>query len=255
MVAYEMIYGERPFKIHCPIDLIRCVDTAFYLHESRRKGVPTVAKASGETLSGKMPVSVQEDVGSVGSAHNVEESVIRMSKMRMMDVDDQLSNTDDRMNDGGRQNEDASMSPESHWDFDFVEDDKFSNELKVLLPEMSPVLGQVSQEAYELMRGLLDIRPSMRLGSRMCPHKIQEAPLLVKWKVNDEKTLLAKQIRPSFVPGRKFLLFGADPNSGGSDPYSAAVGKGVSADDLSLSAEDQAKFDGFCYLSGSALPL
>lgn len=249
-MAYEMIYGERPFKIHCPIELIRCVDEAFYLHKSRKGGS---SKAVGEFLSSKMPATGHEH-GPVETGA-VDESIVRMGQMRMTDIDNQLSNTDDQMQQGSRKVEDISMSPESHWDFDFIEDEKFSNELKVPLPEISAVLGQVSQEAWELMRGLLDIRPNMRLGSRMCPHKIQEAPLLVKWKVNDEKTLLAKQIRPSFVPGRKFLLFGSDPNNGGNDPYSAAVGKGVSADDLSLSAEDQAKFDGFYYLSGAALPL
>jgi len=272
VVAYEMIYGERPFKVYCPINLIKCVDQAYTLHESRRKGVGSgkIPGVSLSTTAGKTPLTSCDTSGSglgqdLVSSVAIEDSISsRMSQMRMIDChglgDDQLSNTDDHVQRGSRRlpAEDMSMSPESHWDFDPIEDEHFSNDLKVPLPEVSKLLGQVSQEVIEILRGLLDIRPSMRLGSRMCPHKVHEAPLLVKWKVNDEKTLCAKQIRPSFAPGRKFLLFGTqrDPNNvGNDDPYSAAVGKGVSMNDLTLSVEDQAKFDGFFHLAGSSLPL
>jgi len=91
--------------------------------------------------------------------------------------------------------------PGDHW---LVDDGNLPASLVVSIPIANPWLGPLSNECLEVMHGLLECRPSHRLGCRNLAALVH-SKWLTRYQLHDQEMLLTRRYTPNFQPGRRFL--------------------------------------------------
>lgn len=251
VVAHELVYGHRPFKLHPPLETVRCLESAYWRQQHKMKlFFATATTTSTTTTAGTATaLSNASDIAcSVEHAHCVEQ---KSPSIRPL-VNDACN-----VFDFGNNNiyckhsilDYCNFDSTTQWDFDGSE--VFPYSMLVPLPNVSKRTGKISTPLIALMAGLFDIRPQFRLGkmsNSTCtvnfPNSIFSTSLLVQNGLSDEAKLLSRSISPSFIPGRKFLS-----PTGEFDPIAAAVGREITHTDLLVSVDSQHKLDSFFFLS------
>jgi hypothetical protein len=214
-----MIYGFRPFGDHsCPLRFIVFLEEAYQKHRDLIASADTNSKASflGTASSLNSEVDSNRNFGSW-----------------QIDTGDDLSPP-----------RAYPISPLSKY---ACEEGELPIDLIVPIKPFSSSIGQLSVECQLLLGGLLDIRPSERLGGPQAKNKVTDSLLLKKWGVDNVSAILSKTVLPFFIPGRKQLK--CDPASNQDNAYLNAVGKEILPSDFYLSEPDVAKFSDFNYVS------
>ena len=177
VICYEMTYGTRPFKEHCPKSFI------YYVNESyeRQQNKLTAIRLSEPMLSTSSAMT------SSSTAVQSEHSETHSTDAIPSETDNNTSNNN---NEPLQLNTTASMgtatvTKKTHWDFDPTH--PLPRELQVPLPIQSPRLGPLSTSCLSLISRLLDIRPSLRLGSTLCPRSIYDSSLLQAYHLTQEE--------------------------------------------------------------------
>ena len=236
VVAFEMVYGARLFKEHCPIEFIRYIDAAYKkqqenLKDGFSKNAKTLSSGTGTTTiaTGSMTNdSISSATDSLGSL------AVRCGK----DITTQLI---------------------PHWDFKVngKDDSATQPNLSVTIPKESFMIGTVSIDCRSLLKKLLEVRPTKRLGSIFAAEEVFEQSLLIRYGVHHKNDMVNKLVSPFFVPGRKFLFsddasYVHDPLSD-PDPYLAARGINVGDDEI-LPESMNESFRAFSFISDKYSP-
>ena len=183
VICYEMAYGTRPFKEHCPKSFI------YYVNESyeRQQNKLTAIRLSEPMLSTSSAMT------SSSSAVQSEPSETHSADAIPSETDNNTSNNNASNNntnellqlDTTESMGTATVTKKTHWDFDPTH--PLPRELQVPLPIQSPRLGPLSTSCLSLISRLLDIRPSLRLGSTLCPRSIYDSSLLQAYHLTQEE--------------------------------------------------------------------
>jgi serine/threonine protein kinase len=88
--------------------------------------------------------------------------------------------------------------------FWYVKEKILPTQLIIPIPSSNSWLGEITPECISLLRGLLEIDPSVRLGGRRI-NDLKTHPLLISHKIINYDDLNNKTFVPFFIPGKKYI--------------------------------------------------
>ena len=178
MICYEMAYGARPFKEHCPKTFIYYVNESYERQQNKltaiRLSEPMLSTSSAMTSSS---TAVHSEPSEAHSADAIPSETDNNASNNNTNELLQLDTTESMGT--------ATVTKKTHWDFDPTH--PLPRELQVPLPIQSQRLGTLSTSCLSLISRLLDIRPSLRLGSTLCPRSIYDSSLLQAYHLTQEE--------------------------------------------------------------------
>ena len=239
VVAYELLFGRRPFEKHVPVAFVNYLETAnkkqdiimnsSNLNTPERKRTETFTDTDSPTrsstdvrLKSTSLMSGNESTKSKGATSGIfpqihstiaDDSLTTNEKNTLVNDNNQkkrdipwslsISKTLSRCSLKTTNNIPSQNFPRfgsgPQWSFD---DKQLPQRLQVVIPTHNTWLGAISKEAIAVLKGLFDIRPTHRYG-------MEESFMEEKWfeinKLTPWSKLEHKEINPFFRPGKHFI--------------------------------------------------
>jgi len=219
VMAFELLFGRRPFDKHCPQSFIQYVEHCHALAVQRRmdstlhhlqqskKHSPTSTMSTSSSTTG-MLTSPLGSSGGIGLHNPVIAGYPGRAPLRAIflqqppvdEVKDDQDNVSAAVDAVSTHHNNEGVSCGSLLDENWVCSHlPLQPSLRVVIPSQTFSSGPVSDACSDMIDGLLDARPTYRLGYR---HRqaFHSHPWFVENDLGDWVAIQRRQMKPQFVP-------------------------------------------------------